>query len=90
MLNWVVLNTCMEDELDFFVRRSTTELMLALYNIGYRTVPVGAMMRIIGVDDEYAAEYDDKVVRLDEDFAKYLQIVLESMVEDTDGDHILH
>jgi hypothetical protein len=48
------------------------------------------MMRIIGVDDEYAAEYDDKVVRLDEDFAKYLQIVLESMVEDTDGDHILH
>lgn len=80
----------MEDDVDFFVRRATTELMVALYKLGYRTVPVGAMMRIIGVEDEHAAEHDDQMIRLDDDFAKYLQIVLDGMNEDTGGDHILH
>lgn len=85
-----LLNTSMQDDMDFFVRRSTTELMLALFKLGYQTVPVGAMMRIIGVDDEYAAEHDDQIISLDEDFAKYLQTVLDGMNADTTGNHILH
>lgn len=80
----------MEDDIDFFVRRNTTELMIALFKLGYRTIPVGAMMRIIGVEDEFAAEHDDQVIHLDDEFAKYLQIILDGMDADTSGDHILH
>lgn len=49
------------------------DLCTVLYNNGYRAVPLGAMMRIIGVADEYAAEHDHEVFELDEEFKKILE-----------------
>lgn len=49
------------------------ELCEVLYHKGYRTVPLGAMMRIIGVDDESASIYDDEIFFLDQDFERILK-----------------
>lgn len=85
-----LVNTTMEEEIDFFVRQTTTEVMLALYKLGYTEIHVGGMMRIIGVSDEFAATHDDQRIVIDEVFAKYLQSVLDGMRADISGNHILH
>jgi hypothetical protein len=49
------------------------ELCTVLYAHGYREVPMGAMMRMIGVNDTHAAEHDGAVFYLDEDFERVLE-----------------
>ena len=43
-------------------------VMAVLYDIGIRQVHTGAMMRLLGVTNDVAAEYDDSYIELDDRF----------------------
>jgi hypothetical protein len=58
------------DPLYEFVRTVMLEVMAVLYANGQRQLHVGAMMRLIGVDEERAAEHDGDRIDIDESFAE--------------------
>ena len=58
------------DPLYEYVRTVMLEVMAVLYANGQRHLHVGAMMRLIGVDEERAAEHDDDRIDIDESFAE--------------------
>ena len=58
------------DPLYEFVRTVMLEVMAVLYANGQRQLHVGAMMRLIGVDEERAAIHDDYRIDIDESFAE--------------------
>ena len=47
-------------------------LMYVLYEHGVDEVHMGGLMRILGVDNEIAVDYDEKILALNADFAKYM------------------
>jgi len=53
-----------------FVRTVMLEVMAVLYANGQRQLHVGAMMRLIGVNEERAAMHDDDRINIDESFAE--------------------
>ena len=48
------------------------EVMAVLYEHGIKEAHMGAMMRLLGVDDASAANHDHESVVLDENFGKML------------------
>jgi hypothetical protein len=46
--------------------------MYVLYEYGLRDVHLGGLLRILGVPDSVAVGFDDRVLGLDDDFAKYM------------------
>ncbi len=58
------------DPLYEYVRTVMLEVMAVLYANGQRHLHVGAMMRLIGVDEERAALHDDDRIDIDESFAE--------------------
>lgn len=48
------------------------DIMVVLYSYGIRTVHVGALMRLLGIENESAVRYDEDVVVLDERFGEKL------------------
>lgn len=46
------------------------EVMAVLYSNGQKALHLGAMMRLIGVDEETASKYDDHRIDIDENFLK--------------------
>ena len=58
------------DPLYEFLRTVMLEVMAVLYANGQRQLHVGAMMRLIGVDEERAAMHDDDRIDIDESFAE--------------------
>lgn len=58
------------DPLYEYVRTVMLEVMAVLYANGQRQLHVGAMMRLIGVDEERAAIHDDDRIDIDESFAE--------------------
>jgi hypothetical protein len=63
----------MYDELDITIRTAIHNLMLVLYEQGITEIHTGGLMRILGVADEVAQEYDDERVFLDDNFVKYVE-----------------
>ena len=63
----------MFDELDNAIRTAIHNLMLVLYDQGITEIHTGGMMRLLGVSDEVAQEYDNERVILDDNFVKYVQ-----------------
>ena len=61
------------DQLHKQIRSIMMDIMAVLYRNNFRTVRMGAMMRLLGVDDAVAAEHDQDVVELDEKFAEVLK-----------------
>ena len=55
--------------LEEHVKEVMLELMAVLWANGYKEVSVGALMRILGLDEEDAAPHNDDYVLLDEHFA---------------------
>jgi hypothetical protein len=47
--------------------------MLVLYDCGISEIHLGGIMRILGVSNEKAAQHDDEVIVVDEQFAKYVE-----------------
>ena len=64
-------------ELEETLRLSILNLMLVLYDCGIKEIHLGGLMRILGVSNEAAAAYDDQLVEVDEDFAKYVEAINE-------------
>ena len=48
------------------------DVMAVLYDNGIKNVHMGAMMRLLGVDDSKAAEHDSEIIELDEKFGSML------------------
>jgi hypothetical protein len=61
------------DPLEDAVQDLIIDLCEILYKRGYRTVPIGAIMRLIGVEEARAAEHDNEIFSLDNDFELMLQ-----------------
>lgn len=62
-----------QDQLHEQIRSIMMDIMAVLYRNNFRTVRMGAMMRLLGVDDAVASEHDQDVVELDEKFAEVLK-----------------
>lgn len=60
-------------ELEKELRDLIVDLCEVLYQRGYRTVPVGAVMRLIGVSAENAAKHDNDMFNLDRDFEQLIK-----------------
>ena len=50
------------------IQLTMINVMAVLYDIGIRQVHTGAIMRLLGVTNDVAAEYDDSYIELDERF----------------------
>jgi len=48
------------------------DVMAVLYDNGIKLVHMGAMMRLLGVDDVKASEHDNEMIELDEKFGAML------------------
>ena len=55
--------------LEEHVKEVMLELMAVLWANGYKEVSIGALMRILGLDEEDAAPHNNDYVLLDEHFA---------------------
>jgi hypothetical protein len=62
-----------DQTIDLKVKNLMFDLMLVLYSYGITEVNVGALMRVLGVKSEVAAEHDDEAVELTDEFAKYVK-----------------
>jgi hypothetical protein len=62
----------MLDELDFTIRTAIYNLMMVLYDQGITEIHTGGLMRLLGVANEIAQDYDDERVLLDDEFVKYV------------------
>jgi hypothetical protein len=78
-----------EDEIEQEVRMLIMELMMVLYNHNITEIHVGALMRLIGVEDDKATESDDERIQIDERFSKYIKQMVD-LTLDTDHDQTLH
>ena len=70
-----------QDPIYDYVRQVMLEVMAVLYANGQKELHVGAMMRLIGVDEAYAREHDEERVEIDEEF--------ERMAQDLDLQHLI-
>lgn len=62
-------NTMLDDDkLEAEVRDLLMDICEVMARRGYEVVSVGAMMRLVGVGDERAAQHDAEYFALDEDF----------------------
>jgi hypothetical protein len=55
-----------DDDVYDEVKAAMFDVLAVLYDHGITTVHVGAIMRLLGVRDEVAAQHDDERVELDE------------------------
>jgi len=62
-----------DQDLNAIVKDAIYGLLLNLYEYGMDEVHLGGLLRILGVGNEIAAKYDEEVVILDEEFAKYVR-----------------
>ena len=54
------------------IKNIMLDVMAVLYDNGIKTVHMGAMMRLLGVNDSKAAEHDLEIIELDEKFGAML------------------
>jgi hypothetical protein len=57
-----------ENALEEAVHDLIVDVCEVLYTHGYRTVPIGAIMRLIGIDHKSAATHDNALFKLDDEF----------------------
>ena len=62
-----------DKQLEDAVQDLIMDICEVMYRRGYDMVPVGAMMRLVGVGDEKAAEHDGEFFALDHQFETMLQ-----------------
>jgi len=61
------------EELEQHIYDLIVDICCVMYDAGYRSVPMGAVMRLIGVSEKEAAEHDGNMFELDEDFQRIMQ-----------------
>jgi hypothetical protein len=60
-------------ELDQKIRMALLNLIMVLYECGIEKIHLGGIMRILGITNEVASQYDNEQVVVDEDFVKYVE-----------------
>ena len=63
----------MFDELDLSIKTAIHNLMLVLYEQGITEIHTGGLMRLLGVSNEVAQDYDNERIVLDDGFVKYVR-----------------
>jgi len=58
-----------QDPLYEYIKTTMLEIMAVLYANGQRELHVGAMMRLLGIDEDTALLHDDERINIDESFA---------------------
>jgi hypothetical protein len=53
-----------------FARNTLLDVMTALHANGIKTMHVGAVMRLLGVDNETAAQHDHEAIEIEENFGE--------------------
>lgn len=61
-----------DDLLHERIRNIMLDVMAVLYDNGIKNVHMGAMMRLLGVDDSKASQHDSEMIELDEKFGSML------------------
>jgi hypothetical protein len=61
-----------DDQLHDRIKNIMLDVMAVLYDNGIKNIHMGAMMRLLGVDDSKASEHDSEVIELDEKFGTML------------------
>jgi len=64
-------------EMDQSIRMALMNLMVVLYSCGISKIHLGGLMRILGVSNKIARQYDDEQLLLDDDFVKYVDQINE-------------
>ena len=59
-------------ELDPLIQLAIYRLMLVLYEQGITEIHMGGLMRILGLDNTVAQEFDDERVYIDDRFARHV------------------
>lgn len=62
-----------DDLVYLYAKNFMMEIMAVLWMHGQRELHVGAMMRLMGIDDETAQQHDNERVTIDEEFGLLLQ-----------------
>lgn len=70
-----------QDPLYEYIKTTMLEVMAVLYSNGQHELHVGAMMRLVGVEESVAALHDNERINIDESLA--------DMAEELDIQHIL-
>ncbi len=69
----VIINNMQDDDLlHERIKNIMLDVMAVLYDNGIKNVHMGAMMRLLGVDDSKASQHDSEVIELDEKFGTML------------------
>jgi len=55
------------------VQELIVDICTTLYQYGFREVPVGAIMRLIGVENKTADQFNNEFFKLDHEFEALLQ-----------------
>ena len=61
-----------DKELEQVMQDLIVDICEIMYTRGYREVPIGALMRLIGVNAENAAKHDNELFQLDEEFEQLI------------------
>ena len=64
-------------KLDQQIRMALMNLMVVLYSCGITKIHLGGLMRILGVSNRVARQYDQEQLQLDDDFVKYVDQINE-------------
>lgn len=61
-----------DHQLEDAIRELLIDICEVMYHRGYEIVPVGAMMRLVGVGEDRARQHDHDYLALDQDFLMIL------------------
>jgi hypothetical protein len=64
-------------KLEESIRLALLNLMVVLYDCGFKEIHLGGLMRILGVSNTKAEVYDDQLVEMSDDFVKYVEQINE-------------
>jgi hypothetical protein len=62
-----------DKDLEHVMQDLIVDICEVMYTRGYRAVPIGALMRLIGVNAETAAQHDNELFQLDEEFEQLIK-----------------
>ena len=62
-----------DDQLEYHIRELLIDICEVMYQKGYEAVPVGAIMRLVGVDGARAQAHDQEYFALDQGFQEILE-----------------
>ena len=62
----------MFDQLENSVKEFIIDICEVMHRHGHESVSIGVLMRLFGIDDERASEFDDDYIALDGEFTQAL------------------